>query len=32
MKIKANYPMDKNLQGHLFWDTMNIIEAGEKLW
>jgi hypothetical protein len=27
-----NYPIDKIFQGHLFWDTMNIVEAGENLW
>jgi oxaloacetate decarboxylase beta subunit len=26
------YPMGKNFQGHLFWDTMNIVETGENLW
>jgi hypothetical protein len=24
--------MDKNIQGHLFWDTMNIVKIGLVLW
>ncbi len=32
MGLTINHPMAENFKDHLFWDTMNIVEAGENLW